>query len=361
MFPGMIKEIKVFGDYLDASLLFLTQSSYCFADALNSSQKEQVMQKVTSAELIFFIAATVRLVSPTDSPSSGRVEVHHNGTWGTICDDSWDLQDADVVCRQLRYDGALSAPGNATFRQGTGQIWLDDVNCVGNETLIEQCSHGGWGVHNCGHNDDAGIVCRPTAITEKVQSSKPADYESFSEAYQKHTDCGYDYKVVCTCDDKYIKPIKIYLCEKAIYKFMEQMLEELNAFDMRCLRRISGIPWQDRIPNTEVLSHCHMSGIEAYIMEADLRWTGHVVRMSAERLPRALLYSELSDGARKEVGALKKRFKDQLKSTLNKCDITDFDALVSDRAQWKTAVKCGVAKFEDARIEDLRECCCCRK
>ncbi|XP_022799235.1 deleted in malignant brain tumors 1 protein-like, partial [Stylophora pistillata] len=192
MFPGMIKEIKVFGDYLDASLLFLTQSSYCFADALNSSQKEQVMQKVTSAEfhgklfktikkavilmnlnvvrfcrglqLIFFIAATVRLVSPTDSPSSGRVEVHHNGTWGTICDDSWDLQDADVVCRQLRYDGALSAPGNATFRQGTGQIWLDDVNCVGNETLIEQCSHGGWGVHNCGHNDDAGIVCRPTAV-----------------------------------------------------------------------------------------------------------------------------------------------------------------------------------------------------
>ena len=126
------------------------------------------------------------------------------------------------------------------------------------------------------------------------------------------------------------------------------------------VRRISGISWQDRIPNTEVLSHCHMRGIEAYIMEAHLRWTGHVVRMSAERLPRALLYSELSDGARK-VGAPKKRFKDQLKSTLNKCDITDFEALVSDRAQWKTAVKCGVAKFEDARIEELRERRRCRK
>ena len=80
-------------------------------------------------------------------------------------------------------------------------------------------------------------------------------------------------------------------------------------------------------------------------MVAHLRWTGHVVRMSAERLPRALLYSELSDGARK-VGAPKKRFKDELKSSLSKCDITDFEALANDRGQWKTTVKTGVAKFE---------------
>ena len=125
-------------------------------------------------------------------------------------------------------------------------------------------------------------------------------------------------------------------------------IRQLDAFHMRCLRRLSGISWQDRIPNTEVLFHCHMRGIEAYIMEAHHRWIGHVVRMSAGRLPRALLYSKLSDGARK-VGALKK------------CGITDFEALVSDRAQWKTAVKCRVAKFEDARIEDLRGRRRCRK
>ena len=94
-------------------------------------------------------------------PDAGRVEVLYRGTWGTICSDSWDLPDADVVCRQLGYDGAIRAVSNAAFGQGTGQIWLDDVQCVGNETSISHCNHLGLGAHNCHHRKDAGVVCRP--------------------------------------------------------------------------------------------------------------------------------------------------------------------------------------------------------
>ena len=66
------------------------------------------------------------------------------------------------------------------------------------------------------------------SITEKISSCKPNDDKSYTEAYQKHTDCGYGYKVVCCYDDKYTKPVQIYRGEKAVYKFMEKMLKEVK-------------------------------------------------------------------------------------------------------------------------------------
>ena len=66
------------------------------------------------------------------------------------------------------------------------------------------------------------------AITEKVDSCQPNNEKSYTEAYQNHKDCGYGYKVVCCYDDKYSKPVQIYRGENAIYKFMENMLEEVN-------------------------------------------------------------------------------------------------------------------------------------
>ena len=66
------------------------------------------------------------------------------------------------------------------------------------------------------------------AITEKLQGCQPNNDKSYTEAYQKHTDCGYGYKVVCCYDDKYTKPVQIYRGEKAVYKFMDKMLEEVK-------------------------------------------------------------------------------------------------------------------------------------
>ena len=66
------------------------------------------------------------------------------------------------------------------------------------------------------------------AITEPIHGCQPSNQNSFTEAYQKHTDCGYGYKVVCCYDDKYTKPIQYYRGEKAVYKFMESMLNEVK-------------------------------------------------------------------------------------------------------------------------------------
>ena len=87
------------------------------------------------------------------------MEIFHNGAWGTVCDDYWDINDARVVCRTLGYPDAKSAPYHAYFGQGSGTIWLDDVHCLGNESSIESCTHNGWNAHNCGHHEDASVIC----------------------------------------------------------------------------------------------------------------------------------------------------------------------------------------------------------
>ena len=107
------------------------------------------------------IIGVVRLVNGPTS-YEGRVEVYHNGEWGTVCDDGWDLNDAQVVCRQLGFDSAIDAihaRSDAFYGQGSGQIWLNKVNCNGNESTIVNCSHDGWGIHSCTHAEDASVKC----------------------------------------------------------------------------------------------------------------------------------------------------------------------------------------------------------
>ena len=89
------------------------------------------------------------------------MEVYHNGEWGTVCDDGWDLYDGQVVCHELGLGNAIAARHNAFYEEGNGTIWLDNVNCNSSELLIENCSHEGWGIQNCSHSQDAGVKCVP--------------------------------------------------------------------------------------------------------------------------------------------------------------------------------------------------------
>lgn len=100
----------------------------------------------------------VRLANSADF-CSGRVEVHHAGQWGTVCERDWSMNKAEMICNLLECGHAVSAPGGAHFGQGTGAIWEASESCFANETSFQQCLVKGFHRTSCGHEEDASIIC----------------------------------------------------------------------------------------------------------------------------------------------------------------------------------------------------------
>ena len=106
---------------------------------------------------MFYVA--VRLVGGGHAAYQGRLEMLFGGVWGTVCDSySWDHRYADVVCRQLGYDGALAALAGDPFGRATGLQWWIDIKCTGNEISLSDCRQDKVR-YPCYHYDDANVIC----------------------------------------------------------------------------------------------------------------------------------------------------------------------------------------------------------
>ena len=117
------------------------------------------------------IVVASALFLPSDTPPSsseirlvggrnqyeGRVEVNRSGVWQTICDNSWDIAEAEVVCRWLGYGYAILAIQEAAFGQGSGRQWKRAWYCNGNEASLDYCSSSSRTF--CYYSEDASVIC----------------------------------------------------------------------------------------------------------------------------------------------------------------------------------------------------------
>ena len=131
---------------------------------------------------------------------------------------------------------------------------------------------------------------------------------------------------------------------------------QLNHFHLKCLRSLLHVRWQDKVPDTEVLKQANLPSAITIMRKAQLRWAGHVSRMPDTRLPKQLLYGELSQWKRK-AGGQKKRFKDSLKVSLKDFNIDPetWETLASDRPSWRSTIASGATAAESERTQSAEQ------
>ncbi|XP_070207983.1 uncharacterized protein [Littorina saxatilis] len=145
-----------------------------------------------------------------------------------------------------------------------------------------------------------------------------------------------------------VLPTLLYACET--WTVYQRHARKLNHFHTTSLRKILGIKWQDKVPDTEVLARADLPSITTILMQSQLRWAGHVARMPDERLPKRLFYGELQQGQRSH-GGQKKRFKDTLKASLKAFSINPdtWEKSALDRATWRSSIHKGAKMCEASR------------
>ena len=151
-----------------------------------------------------------------------------------------------------------------------------------------------------------------------------------------------------------VLPTLLYACETLIV--YQWHAKRLSHFHTRCLRKLRKIKWQDRIPDTEVLKRARMQSEHTLLILAQSKWTGHVTRMSDERLPKKILYGELQIGKCSHGGQMK-RYKDTLKASLKDFNIPteSWEQIVQDRTKWRGLVRRSAGEYEAKIIREVEQ------
>ncbi|XP_071057276.1 uncharacterized protein [Onthophagus taurus] len=109
------------------------------------------------------IGYSIQLIG-SNKTNEGAVHVKAFNKVGFVCDDQFGLKDADVVCKEIGFEGALEIKSNGFYTipdeyKDDGYL-MDDVQCSGNETSLKDCDFNGWGNHNCRAKEIVGVVCK---------------------------------------------------------------------------------------------------------------------------------------------------------------------------------------------------------
>ena len=117
-------------------------------------------------------------------------------------------------------------------------------------------------------------------------------------------------------------------------------IKKLTRMEMRHLRQLLGVKWEDRVPDVEILERANTISIEALITASQLRWAGHLRRMPETRLPKTIVYGELANRKWKR-GGQKLRCKDVLKRHIKNCGTDDdtWEEIALDRTRWRATVR----------------------
>ncbi|NXE58301.1 SRCRM protein, partial [Casuarius casuarius] len=90
---------------------------------------------------------------------AGRVELEVRGTWGSLCDTSWDMPDAQVLCHHLGCGFAASVPHRGYFGTGSSPLWRDMFHCSGTESHLGECPATALGTPTCSLGHAAAVNC----------------------------------------------------------------------------------------------------------------------------------------------------------------------------------------------------------